>query len=98
MTFCPEATIRASVFTFSSSLGLKRLKPCHSFASPNKGSTHTARLRKALRYGSLSRYALTLSMYSSSRPRLTHRPFGLFVHLLFRGHLLQVEAFAAYLT
>jgi hypothetical protein len=44
------------------------------------------------------RYALTLSRYSSSRLRLNHRPFGPFVHLLFRGQGLQEEALAAYLT
>ena len=48
-TFCPEAIIRASVFTFSSRLSLNLLKPCHSLASPNSGSTHTARLLRALR-------------------------------------------------
>jgi hypothetical protein len=47
--FCPEAIIRASVLTFSSPLSLNLLDPCHSLASPNSGSTHTARLRKALR-------------------------------------------------
>src|SRR5918994_8021518 len=50
------------------------------------------------RYGSVSRYGLTLSRYSSSRLRLTHRPFGLFVHLLLRGHPSQAPVRTAYLT
>ncbi len=48
-TFCPEAIIRASEFTFSNRLSLNLLKPCQSLASPKSGSTHTARLRRALR-------------------------------------------------
>lgn len=98
LTFCPEAIMRASAFTFSSPLSLNRLDPCHSLASPKSGSTHTARLRSALRYASVSRYALTLSWYSSSRLRLIQRPFGLFVHLLFRGHSSQAVVLTAYLT
>ena len=98
LTLCPEAIMRASEFTFSSPLSLNLLEPCHSLASANTGSTHTARFLSALRYASVWRYALTLSRYSSSKPRLNHRPFGPFVHLLFRGHSLQAEALAAYLT
>src|SRR5215210_3938534 len=48
LTFCPDAIMSASEFTFSSPLNLKRLDPCHSLASPKSGSTHTARLRRAL--------------------------------------------------
>jgi hypothetical protein len=47
--FCPEAINSASALTFSSRLSLKRLNPCQSLASPNSGSTHTARLLMALR-------------------------------------------------
>lgn len=49
LTFCPQASIKASEFTFSNRLSLNLLKPCHSFASPKSGSTHTARLLRALR-------------------------------------------------
>jgi hypothetical protein len=45
--FCSAATSIASAFTRQSVLSLKRLIPCHSLASPNMGSTHTLRLRKA---------------------------------------------------
>src|SRR5215203_5198648 len=48
-TFCPEAIIRASALTFSSPLSLNLRKPCHSLASANSGSTHTARFLSALR-------------------------------------------------
>ncbi|CAA9458693.1 MAG: hypothetical protein AVDCRST_MAG58-1997 [uncultured Rubrobacteraceae bacterium] len=44
LTFCPEAIMSASEFTFSSPLSLNLLDTCHSLASPNSGSTHTARL------------------------------------------------------
>jgi hypothetical protein len=43
LTFCPEAIISASAFTFSSPLSLKRLKPCQSLASPKTGSTFCSR-------------------------------------------------------
>src|ERR671917_1638363 len=48
-TFWPAAVIRASVFTFSSRLSLNLPAPCHPLASAKSGSTHTARLRRALR-------------------------------------------------
>jgi hypothetical protein len=49
LTFCPEAIMRASAFTFSNRLSLNLLRPCHSLASPKSGSTHTARFLRALR-------------------------------------------------
>ena len=49
LMFCPEAVMRASEFTFSKRLSLNLPKPCHSLASPKSGSTHTARLLRALR-------------------------------------------------
>src|SRR5215210_7186234 len=49
LTFCPEAIIRASEFTFSSHLSLNLLEWCHSLTSANSGSTHTARFLRALR-------------------------------------------------
>jgi hypothetical protein len=45
--FCPVAIISASAFTRQSVLRRNLLIPCHSFASPNMGSTHTLRLRNA---------------------------------------------------
>src|SRR3954451_5257874 len=42
--FCPAAISRLSLFTFSKPRSLNRSNPCHCFASPNKGSTHTLRL------------------------------------------------------
>jgi hypothetical protein len=45
--FCPVAITIASAFTRQSVLSLNLLIPCHSLASPNMGSTHTLRLRKA---------------------------------------------------
>ena len=45
--FCPVAITIASAFTRQSLLSLNRLIPCHSLASPNMGSTHTLRLRRA---------------------------------------------------
>ena len=44
LAFCPDAIMRASEFTFSSPLSLNLLDPCHSLASANTGSTHTALL------------------------------------------------------
>jgi hypothetical protein len=49
LRFCPAAINSASAFTFSSRLSLNLLKPCQSLASPNRGSTHTARFLMALR-------------------------------------------------
>src|SRR5215212_3428697 len=45
--FWPAAITIASAFTRQSLLSLNLLIPCHSLASPNIGSTHTLRLRKA---------------------------------------------------
>ena len=45
--FCPAAITSASAFTRQSVLRRNLLIPCHSLASPNIGSTHTLRLRKA---------------------------------------------------
>jgi hypothetical protein len=45
--FCPAAITMASAFTRQSRLIRNLLIPCHSLASPNIGSTHTLRLRKA---------------------------------------------------
>lgn len=45
--FCPVAITIASAFTRQSLLRRNLLIPCHSLASPNMGSTHTLRLRKA---------------------------------------------------
>jgi hypothetical protein len=39
MTFCPEAIIRTSAFTFSSRLSLNRLKPCQAPSKPSKSSS-----------------------------------------------------------
>jgi len=48
LRFCPAAITKASQLTLQSRLKRKRRMPCHSFASANKGSTHTFRLRRAL--------------------------------------------------
>jgi hypothetical protein len=45
--FCPVAISSASMFTFSNLLSLNLRRPCQSFASPNNGSTHTLRFRRA---------------------------------------------------
>ena len=47
LRFCPAAITNASQLTFQRRLKRKRRIPCHSFASPNKGSTQTFRLRSA---------------------------------------------------
>src|SRR6266702_6980948 len=44
LRFCPEAVTRASQLTRQSRRKRKRRIPCHSFASPKSGSTHTLRL------------------------------------------------------
>src|SRR6266487_2894413 len=51
--FCPEAITNASQLTLQSRRKRNRRIPCHSFASPNKGSTHTFRLRRAFWYASV---------------------------------------------
>src|ERR1700682_5910897 len=43
--FCPAATRSASMFTLVKPRSRKRRRPCQSLASPNRDSTHTARLR-----------------------------------------------------
>src|SRR5215211_4239357 len=48
LRFCPAATSSASIFTLSKPRQRNCRKPCHCFASPNSGSTHTERLRIAL--------------------------------------------------
>jgi hypothetical protein len=45
--FWPAAITSASTFTRQSLLRRNLLIPCHSLASPNMGSTHTLRLRRA---------------------------------------------------
>jgi hypothetical protein len=93
-TFCPAAIVRASALVFSSVLVLNRRMPCQSFPSANRGSIHTLRLRIALRYGSVSMYALTRSMHSSPGPRLRDRPFLLVVHRGLRAQAAQIEPLA----
>lgn len=41
--FCPLAVITASQFTFRNPRSRNRFNPCHFWASPNNGSTHTFR-------------------------------------------------------
>jgi len=50
LRFCPLAIITPSQFTFHSPRSRKRFKPCHCWASPNNGSTHTLRFCYAFLY------------------------------------------------
>jgi len=92
--FCPAAIIRASALVFQSVLVRNRRIPCHSLPSANSGSIHTLRFLTAFRYGSVSMYALTKSMYSSPGPRLRDRPFLLVVHPGFSSQAAQTEPLA----
>ena len=49
-TFCPLATISASLFTFRNPRSRNRRSRCHNFASANSGSIHTFRFRIARSY------------------------------------------------
>jgi hypothetical protein len=87
----------ASAFTRQSRLRRKRLIPCHSLASPNMGSTHTLRLRKAFSEctpgdsGRVLMRSFDEELLERVRAYRGSAPYG------FRGQALQLSAFARYL-
>ena len=73
------------MFTLARPRSRNRRRPCQSLASPNRGSTHTARLRIAFWYAGVVWYARTRSRYAAWKERVSVRPWSLAVQAALTG-------------